>query len=72
MSQDIRGTAPDTLRSERIRAMTSPHHVIDDDVLEACGGYPIVARTRITEGFSNEVYALTTAEGQRVGVRIDC
>ncbi|MBN1579434.1 MAG: phosphotransferase [Anaerolineae bacterium] len=54
---------------ERHRAMTSPESIVADAVLEACNS-PIRAKTRITEGFSNEVYAVTTADGQRVVVRI--
>jgi aminoglycoside phosphotransferase (APT) family kinase protein len=59
----------DDQRMERHRAMTSPASIVAKAVLEACGS-PIRTKTRITEGFSNEVYAVTATNGQRVVVRI--
>ena len=59
----------DDQRMERHRAMTSPDEVVAHAVLEACGS-SLSTKTRITEGFSNEVYAVTTEDGQRVIVRI--
>lgn len=54
---------------ERIKMMTSPASVITAAVMEACGS-PSQTIKRITEGFSNEVYAVTTVDGQQVIVRI--
>lgn len=54
---------------ERIQMMTSPPSVITSAVTEACGSPPQTI-TRITEGFSNEVYAVTTIDGQQIVVRI--
>jgi aminoglycoside phosphotransferase (APT) family kinase protein len=56
-------------RLERIRMMTSPAWVITDAVTEACGSPPKTV-SRVTEGFSNEVYAVRTIAGQEVMVRI--
>jgi len=49
--------------------MPSPDELIADAVTAACGS-PMSSRTRIAEGFSNEVYAADTVDGQRVIVRI--
>jgi aminoglycoside phosphotransferase (APT) family kinase protein len=54
---------------ERQRAMTSPDELVADVVETACGS-PLLSKTRIREGFSNEVYAATAVDGQQVIVRI--
>lgn len=56
-------------RLERLKWMTSPPSVVRDAVEEACLS-PLATMTRITEGFSNEVYGVSTADGQQVIVRI--
>jgi aminoglycoside phosphotransferase (APT) family kinase protein len=66
---DDQAQSYDNLRTERHRAMTSPDEVIDDAVWQACGSR-LCTKDRITEGFSNEVYAATTEDGRRVVVRI--
>src|SRR5262245_16082680 len=57
------------LRRARIAAMTSPDEVIAAAVVAACGT-PLAHKVRITEGFSNEVYAADTIDSQSVIVRI--
>lgn len=54
---------------ERIKTTTSPASLIIAAIVEACGSPPQTV-TRITEGFSNEVYAIDTTDGQQVVVRI--
>ena len=54
---------------DRIRRMTTDDTIIADVIQQACG-VPLQEKVRITEGFSNEVYAVTTRDGQRVIVRI--
>lgn len=56
-------------RLEHIKWMTSSPSVVRDAVEEACLS-SLATMTRITEGFSNEVYAVSTADGQHVIVRI--
>jgi aminoglycoside phosphotransferase (APT) family kinase protein len=56
-------------RRERIRMMTSPASTVTEAVIEACGSAPSQV-TRLTEGFSNEVYAVRTRHGDEVIVRI--
>lgn len=57
------------LRRERIRATTSPDSFIAAMVKRASGS-SLRAKARITEGFSNEVYAVETVDGQHLIVRI--
>jgi aminoglycoside phosphotransferase (APT) family kinase protein len=64
-----RGPVASSLRADRVRAMTSSDAFIAAVVDEACGA-PVRTRVRITEGFSNEVYAIDTTAGQQVIVRI--
>lgn len=49
--------------------MQSSDEVIAAAVARATGA-PLAAKTRITTGYSNEVYAATTADGERVIVKI--
>src|SRR5919199_4034373 len=64
-----RTPAVETLRQERVRAMTSPDAFIAA-MVERASGSPPRTKTRITEGFSNEVYAVETADGRQFIVRI--
>lgn len=59
----------DKLLQERHRVMTSPEALIADAVEAACGS-PMATKSRIVEGFSNEVYVATTVDGLQVIVRI--
>jgi aminoglycoside phosphotransferase (APT) family kinase protein len=56
-------------RFERLRLMTTNDTIIANAVKRACG-VPLHQKTRITEGFSNEVYAASTIDDQYVIVRI--
>jgi aminoglycoside phosphotransferase (APT) family kinase protein len=56
-------------QKERIRILTSPASTVTEAVVEACGSEPSQV-TRLVEGFSNEVYAVTTCRGDEVIVRI--
>lgn len=69
MSNQGTASSYDAYRLERRRFMTSDDTIIATAIQQACGAPPR-EKTRITEGFSNEVYAVTTMTDQHVIVRI--
>ena len=65
---DSQKTDPETLRAERVEASTSSEEEIARVIQAACGS-PVQHSIRITEGLSNEVQWITTADGQDVMYR---